>query len=266
MVRLTVILTENVPRSLRGELTRWMLELKPGAFVGALSRRVREKLWQKAQDVCLKKKEGGCILIQAKACEQRFEVQVGGETQRTIENLDGLLLPRVPARSSTVTPYRTKWAKSGEIPTTPPVDDQPPQRPVSRRSTAEPLATPRVSANGPRVHASPDSAALSKSVGSPSSNENLSWFSEKEVRGMVPRQFYSRGDAYQRLGAIQNARVDPESKLLYGQAHGTDVYEVTVTIRNGRLHGECTCPVRGPCKHCVALCLEFLRNSRAFKP
>jgi CRISPR-associated protein Cas2 len=44
---MVAIIMESVPVGLRGELTRWMLELKSGVFMGTISARVREKLWQK---------------------------------------------------------------------------------------------------------------------------------------------------------------------------------------------------------------------------
>ena len=39
-----VMILENVPTSLRGELSRWLLEPRAGVFVGHVSARVRDKL------------------------------------------------------------------------------------------------------------------------------------------------------------------------------------------------------------------------------
>ncbi len=41
-----VLILEKVPTSLRGELTRWLLELKAGVFVGKVSAMVRDRLWE----------------------------------------------------------------------------------------------------------------------------------------------------------------------------------------------------------------------------
>ena len=41
-----VIVTEAVPPRLRGYLSRWLLEVRAGVFVGDYSVRVREKLWK----------------------------------------------------------------------------------------------------------------------------------------------------------------------------------------------------------------------------
>ena len=38
---------EKVPDSLRGELSRWLLEVQTGVYVGAVSATVRDLLWDK---------------------------------------------------------------------------------------------------------------------------------------------------------------------------------------------------------------------------
>jgi len=45
---MVVMILERVPASLRGELTRWLLELRAGVFVGTLKPVVRRKLWREA--------------------------------------------------------------------------------------------------------------------------------------------------------------------------------------------------------------------------
>ena len=42
-----VLILERVTPSLRGELTRWLIQPKTGLFVGHLPARVRDLLWQK---------------------------------------------------------------------------------------------------------------------------------------------------------------------------------------------------------------------------
>jgi len=93
MAKLTVIITENVPVSVRGQLTRWMLEARAGVFVGAISAMVRDKLWE---DLCKKTKDGGAILIHSTNNEQKFAMKMHGNCNRSLENYDGLQLVRVP--------------------------------------------------------------------------------------------------------------------------------------------------------------------------
>jgi CRISPR-associated protein Cas2 len=93
---MVVMILENVPVSLRGELTRWLLELKSGVFVGHVSARVRDKLWEKC---CRAKRIGGVTQVWSTNTEQRFEMRMCGQTQREIIDLDGLQLIRIPDRS-----------------------------------------------------------------------------------------------------------------------------------------------------------------------
>ena len=41
-----VLVLSAVPEGLRGHVTRWLMEISPGVFVGTLSARVRERLWE----------------------------------------------------------------------------------------------------------------------------------------------------------------------------------------------------------------------------
>lgn len=88
-----VLILERVPVSLRGELTRWMLEPKTGVFVGSVSGMVRERLWRK---VSSESRGGGCIMIYDDNKEQGFSIRVEGGTQRVAEDFEGLFLIRVP--------------------------------------------------------------------------------------------------------------------------------------------------------------------------
>ncbi|MBZ0252702.1 MAG: type I-E CRISPR-associated endoribonuclease Cas2e [Candidatus Methylomirabilis sp.] len=88
---MTVIVLERASVSLRGELTRWLLEVRAGVFVGRVSRRVRERLWTKVRE---RNPDGGCLLIWTAPNEQGFRVETYGDTTRTLEDFDGLMLVR----------------------------------------------------------------------------------------------------------------------------------------------------------------------------
>jgi CRISPR-associated protein Cas2 len=89
-----VMILEKVPASLRGELTRWLLEVRTGVFIGHVSARVRDKLWEKC---CHAKSVGGVTQVWSTNTEQRFEMRMSGNTQREIVEHDGLQLIRIPA-------------------------------------------------------------------------------------------------------------------------------------------------------------------------
>ena len=86
---MVVFLMEKVPTSLRGEITRWMLELRPGVFVGNISAMVREKLWEM---ICQKLKDGAVTLLHSAANEQGYKIRTFGDTNRKVKDFDGLQL------------------------------------------------------------------------------------------------------------------------------------------------------------------------------
>lgn len=90
---MVVIILEKVPVSLRGELTRWLLELKAGVFVGKISAMVRDKLWE---NVCAGSRGGAAVLIHGADNEQGFAVRMWGPTSRSVVDFEGLLLVHVP--------------------------------------------------------------------------------------------------------------------------------------------------------------------------
>lgn len=89
-----VLILEKVPLSLRGELSRWLLEPKSGIFVGKVSALVREKLWEMVNEQL--RPQSGAILIHSAANEQGFQILMRGDTSRVLHTIDGLQLIRRP--------------------------------------------------------------------------------------------------------------------------------------------------------------------------
>jgi len=94
---MVVMILEKVPTSLRGELTRWLIEPHTGVFVGHVNAMVRDRLWDKC---CEAKRTGGVVQIWSTNTEQRFEMRMAGATKRSVVNFDGLQLICVPANAS----------------------------------------------------------------------------------------------------------------------------------------------------------------------
>jgi CRISPR-associated protein Cas2 len=86
---MVVMVMENVPPSLRGELTRWMLEAKAGVFVGVMSASVRERLWAKVTGNCV---EGGAMLVYSADTEQGFDLKMHGVLRKGVVDLEGIKL------------------------------------------------------------------------------------------------------------------------------------------------------------------------------
>jgi CRISPR-associated protein Cas2 len=91
---MTVIILERVPTSVRGELTRWMLEIHAGVFVGNLSAIVRDLLWEY---VCDKMRDGAGALVYHTNSEQNFDLRFCGKTNRRPRDFDGLRLMQIPS-------------------------------------------------------------------------------------------------------------------------------------------------------------------------
>lgn len=90
------MILESVSSGLRGELTRWMIEPKAGVFVGDLSARVRDLLWEKC---VMRRKEGGVVQIWSTNTEQHFEIRMEGNTDRELIKIEGLQLIKIPGES-----------------------------------------------------------------------------------------------------------------------------------------------------------------------
>ena len=88
-----VMILEKVPTSLRGELSRWLLEPRTGVFIGHVSGMVRDRLWDKC---CKGAMAGGVLQIWSTNTEQRFQMRSFGDTSRTIVEVEGLQLIQIP--------------------------------------------------------------------------------------------------------------------------------------------------------------------------
>ena len=94
---MVVIILEKVPVSVRGELTRWLIEPHPGVFVGHVNAMVRDRLWTKCCDA---RRTGGVVQAWSTNNEQRLQMRMAGTTKRTVVDLDGLQLICVPGGDS----------------------------------------------------------------------------------------------------------------------------------------------------------------------
>ena len=86
---MVVMILEKVPVSLRGALTRWLIEPHTGVFVGHVSALVRDQLWEKC---CTSKHVGGVVQIWSTNNEQHFAIRMSGDTTRAVEMNEGLQL------------------------------------------------------------------------------------------------------------------------------------------------------------------------------
>lgn len=88
-----VIVLSKVPSGLRGHLTRWLMEVAPGVYVGPVSSRVREELWSLVLEMV---RDGHALMIQSARNEQGMEVR-NHRHSWTPEDFDGVTLMRRPS-------------------------------------------------------------------------------------------------------------------------------------------------------------------------
>ena len=88
-----VVVLTVVPERLRGDLTRWLLEISPGVYVGVASARVRERLWGRITELSA---TGRAIMVYSARNEQRLKFKVLRHHWEPVD-LDGITLMRRPA-------------------------------------------------------------------------------------------------------------------------------------------------------------------------
>jgi len=93
-----VLATTAVPDHLRGALSRWTIEVVPGIFVGTVSARVRDELWQSVSQVV---GDGAAVLVHPAATEQGYAIRTAGTRRRVPIDFDGLTLMRMTAPPQT---------------------------------------------------------------------------------------------------------------------------------------------------------------------
>ncbi len=84
-----VIVLENAPPRLRGRLAMWLVEARAGVYVGDLSKRVREMLWNQ---VCEGIEDGNAVLLWSTNTESGYDFLTVGANRRMPIEFDGLKL------------------------------------------------------------------------------------------------------------------------------------------------------------------------------
>ncbi len=88
---MVMVVTEAVPPRLRGRMAVWLLEVRAGVYVGDVSKRVREMIWEQID--CLAE-DGNVVMAWATNNESGFDFQTYGKNRRMPIEEDGLRLVR----------------------------------------------------------------------------------------------------------------------------------------------------------------------------
>lgn len=108
---MTVVVLTVVPAGLRGHLTRWMLEISAGVYVGFVTTRVRDLLWLRIVEMG---GDGRAIMVYAARNEQRLAFKVHKHHWEPVD-FDGVQLMRRPTDSSKTQGFRKSgWSAASK--------------------------------------------------------------------------------------------------------------------------------------------------------
>jgi len=84
-----VIVVENAPPRLRGRLAVWLLEIRAGVYVGKVSRRIREMIWNQIDTGI---ENGNAVMAWSTNTESGFDFETLGKNRRIPVEMDGVKL------------------------------------------------------------------------------------------------------------------------------------------------------------------------------
>lgn len=105
---MVVLILTACPAGLRGHVTRWLLEISPGVFVGKVSSRVRDELWQRVLELA---KNGRALLVFNRRGEQGLSFLVHDHDWEPCD-FDGLTLIRRPDEQRSLP--RSGWSNASK--------------------------------------------------------------------------------------------------------------------------------------------------------
>ena len=110
-----LMVLEKSPASLRGLLSRWLIEVRSAVFLGNPSSRIRDVLWDRT--VLHPRNQGYAIQMWSDQGPQGFSYRTWGEGSREIVDFEGVAL----VRDNTGRPRRSRKRGSGDLNKTEPL-------------------------------------------------------------------------------------------------------------------------------------------------
>ena len=86
---MVVTVVENAPPRLRGRLAIWLLEVRAGVYIGKVSRRVREMIWEQIE---VGIGEGNAVMAWTTNTESGYDFLTFGMNRRIPVEMDGIKL------------------------------------------------------------------------------------------------------------------------------------------------------------------------------
>lgn len=115
---MTVLVVTACPAGLRGHLTRWLLEISAGVFVGDIPTRVRDLLWVRVLEMV---RDGRAIMVYNADTEQGYAFQVHRHDWEPVdvEGVTLMLRPAPPTDPDAPPPPAREQGWSSAAPTPP---------------------------------------------------------------------------------------------------------------------------------------------------
>lgn len=89
---MVIMILEKVPAAVKGDLSRWLVQVRTGVYIGHISARVRDKLWEK----CTTSRRAGSVFQAWNTNnEQRFFMRMEGDNDREIVDWEGVQLVQI---------------------------------------------------------------------------------------------------------------------------------------------------------------------------
>lgn len=108
-----VISLTACPVGLRGDLSRWLFEISPGVFVGNVSARVRDALWERVEGLC---KDGRATMVYPARNEQHLAFRTHRSDWKTVDcdGLELVLKPKGTEEASISGSLRSGWSTASK--------------------------------------------------------------------------------------------------------------------------------------------------------
>lgn len=90
---MTVVVLTDCPPRLRGDLSKWLLEINTGVYVGNITSRVRSELWER---ICENVRHGHATMVYRAANEQKMDFLIHNALWEPVD-YDGIKLIRRPS-------------------------------------------------------------------------------------------------------------------------------------------------------------------------
>lgn len=103
-----VLVLTACPEGLRGHLTRWLVEVSAGVYVGRTTTRVRDELWGRTVEMIGR---GRALMAYSADTEQGFAIRQHGHHWAP-EDFEGITLLRRPEAERDVESSPTGWSSA----------------------------------------------------------------------------------------------------------------------------------------------------------